>query len=239
MIETIFIGLIAILPVAILFEFIYISDHYKKEPLKWLLAAFILGIIAAGVTDFAGFPTYGSGLFDNKPLNFIDCLRNGFLLQAIPSELAKFVMLFLLLHINKHYDEHVDSIVYSCCIALGFIGINNAYYLFNTENWLSYGNVHGLVLIPFHFGYGALLGYLYGYSTFSESNKWATWIQALVFTIIIDGLSSTVLMSFDLTFDKISLFPLYVVLVYVLLFWITRWGISHMLEEDKDDMESQ
>ena len=235
MIEKLFIFLVAILPVAVLFEFIYVSDRYKCEPKKWLLAAFVFGILAAGVTWLAGFPTNGSGLYDNKPLNFIECLKNGFLLQAIPSELAKFMMLFLLLHINKYYDEHIDSIVYSCCIALGFIGINNAYCLFTIDDWFSYGLVNALVLVPFHFAFGAIMGYLYGYSGFSENNKWTAWLFALVVTIVIDGIASAILMSFDLTINEMPLFAIYVIAIYIILYLLTKWGISHMLEEDREE----
>lgn len=236
MIEKIFIFLTAFLPVAVLLIYIYETDHYKREPLKWLFGAFLAGLLAAGLTLLAGYPMFGSGLYSFQPFSFSECLKEGFLSQAIPSEVAKFIMLWLLVHMNRYYDEYVDSIVYSTCIALGFVGINNAYFLFHTEQWVEYGLAHALFLVPFHFAYGAVMGYVYGFSRKKKNHKWVSWFLALVVAIIIDGFASAVLMSIDLPFDRMPLFPILVALSYGLLYCLTKFGIKHMLKKDLQEM---
>ena len=232
MIEKIFICLTAILPIAVLLVFIYETDRYKREPLKWLIVAFLCGIVAAGLTFLAGYPLFGSSLYSFRSFFFTRYLREGFLSQAIPSEVAKFIMLWILLHVNKHYDEFVDSIVYSTCIAMGFVGINNAYFLFHSQEWVEYGLVRAIVLVPFHFAFGAVMGYIYGISRLMEKNKWITWLLALLVAIVVDGFVSAVLMSFDMSFDDMPMFPILVLLSYIILYLLTKQGIKHLLIED-------
>lgn len=233
MIEKIFICLTAILPVAVLLVFIYEADRYKREPLKWLTAAFLCGIVAAGLTFLVGYPMFETGLYSPSRSNeFTKYLREGFRSQAIPSEVAKFIMLWILLHVNKHYDEFVDSIVYSTCIAMGFVGINNAYFLFHSQEWVEYGLVRAIVLVPFHFAFGAVMGYIYGISRLMGKNKWITWLLALLVAIVVDGFVSAVLMSFDMSFDDMPMFPILVLLSYIILYLLTKQGIKHLLIED-------
>ena len=237
MIEKIFICLTAILPVAVLLVFIYEADRYKREPLKWLTAAFLCGIVAAGLTFLVGYPLFETGLYspsqsDDFTNDFTNYLREGFRSQAIPSEVAKFIMLWILLHVNKHYDEFVDSIVYSTCIAMGFVGINNAYFLFHSQEWVEYGLVRAIVLVPFHFAFGAVMGYIYGISRLMGKNKWITWLLALLVAIVVDGFVSAVLMSFDMSFDDMPMFPILVLLSYIILYLLTKQGIKHLLIED-------
>ena len=220
------------LPVAVLLVFIYEADRYKRELLKWLTVAFLCGIVAAGLTFLAGYPVFGFGLSSFRSISFVRYLREGFLSQAIPSEVAKFIMFWILLHVNKHYDEFVDSIVYSTCIAMGFVGINNAYFLFRSEEWVEYGLVHATVLVPSHFAFGAVMGYIYGLSRLMKTHKWFPWLLALVVVIIIDGFVSALLMSIDMSLNDMPMFPILVILSYIILYWLTKLGIRHMLIED-------
>lgn len=48
----------------------------------------------------------------------VDAFASAFISAAIPEELAKFTMLWLLLRKNPFFDEKFDGIVYSVCIAM-------------------------------------------------------------------------------------------------------------------------
>ena len=48
--------------------------------------------------------------------SIFDAFADAFLLAAIPEELAKLIMLWLLLRKNPHFDEKFDGIVYAVCI---------------------------------------------------------------------------------------------------------------------------
>lgn len=77
-----------------------------------------------------------SCFFDNISIenpDFWDVLAKGIkkaitdslLFAAIPEELAKLFMLWLLLRKNPFFDEHFDGIVYAVCIGLGFAALEN------------------------------------------------------------------------------------------------------------------
>ena len=51
---------------------------------------------------------------------FVEAVGDAFLLAAIPEEVAKLFMLWLLLRKNPFFDEHFDGIVYAVCVGLGF-----------------------------------------------------------------------------------------------------------------------
>jgi hypothetical protein len=114
--------------------------------------------------------------------------------------------------------------------------VNNLYYLFSVDNWLAYGLVYAVILVPFHFAYGAVMGYFYDFSRSIKSYQWVSWIVALVISIIVDGFASSVLMALDLPIDRMRLFPIFVIGAYLVLFFFTRWGIRHLLEEDRAEL---
>lgn len=227
--------LTVLLPVAVLFLYIYDCDRYKKEPFWWLFAAFLLGVVAACVTAYLGYPMFRTGLYDDLFINFGECLQKGFMQHAIPAEIAKFVMLWLLLHVNKHYDEHIDSIVYSTCIALGYVGAYNLYYFLDSGISINEGMAYTIFLIPIHFCYGAIMGWLYGLSRLSHDNLLA-WFLSLIVTIFVDGFTSGVLLSVNLSIDNHLFLPLYFLIAAIALYLLTHWGINHLLEEDESEM---
>lgn len=87
---------------------------------------------------------------------------DAFIMAAIPEELAKFVMLWLLLRNNPYFDEHFDGIVYAVCIGMGFAGFENVLYLFdNYESWISVGIARAMFAVPGHFLTAVIMGYYY------------------------------------------------------------------------------
>ena len=57
--------------------------------------------------------------------SFAEAVGDAFFLAAIPEEVAKLFMLWLLLRKNPFFDEHFDGIVYAVCVGLGFAGFEN------------------------------------------------------------------------------------------------------------------
>ena len=56
--------------------------------------------------------------------------HQSFFEAAIPEEVAKFVMLYLLVWKSKELNHHYDGIVYSVFVSLGFALIENILYVF-------------------------------------------------------------------------------------------------------------
>ncbi len=113
----------AIAPVAWLLWTIYRKDSVQPEPTKWLVKAFLYGVGSLFLSFAISMPTsIVLGLSVDKETygSLFEALEDAFLLAAVPEELAKFFMLWLLLRKNPFFDEHFDGIVYAVCVGLGF-----------------------------------------------------------------------------------------------------------------------
>ena len=90
--------LAAIAPVAVVIWYIYRKDRKQPEPTKLLIKAFIYGIFSALLTLMIVIPFEAITEFANDEVSNIgSAIFNAFFMAAIPEELAKLVMLWLLL----------------------------------------------------------------------------------------------------------------------------------------------
>lgn len=158
---TITIILAALLPAAILLWFIYRKDPVK-EPVPQLLKGFGYGLIAAGIAIVLESALVAIGLVADEPQNVFSAVNLAFVGAAIPEELAKLLMLWLLLRRNRYFDEYFDGVVYAASIGLGFAAIENVAYLFgNLDDWQGVAVMRGMFSVPGHFAFAVLMGYFY------------------------------------------------------------------------------
>ncbi len=156
--------LIALLPVAVLLLFIYFLDKYKPEPWPELLKAFGAGVISAFIVL-----TIVLALNIQFSSNTSGAILDAFVNAAIPEELAKILMLWLVIRSNKYYDEYFDGIVYAVCVGMGFAGLENILYLFGEEDMMAVGMARGLISVPAHFLFAVAMGYYYSIVHFSKT----------------------------------------------------------------------
>lgn len=157
----------ALAPVAVALWYIFKKDSAQPEPTKWLAKAFWFGVLSAPLSFVFSTPLgaiFGLELDAEVYPSIFDAFADAFLLAAIPEELAKLIMLWLLLRKNPHFDEKFDGIVYAVCIGMGFAGIENVMYLIGgieDGSWIGMGISRALFSIPGHFLYSVLMGYYY------------------------------------------------------------------------------
>ena len=157
--ELILIFLAAIAPGFFLLYSIYDKDKFRPEPIGEVGKGFLLGVGSAIVsTIFALIPSFMSRYFD---IPLWSQLFDAFFCAALPEELAKLLMLWLLLKNNKYFDEYFDGIVYAVSISMGFATLENILYLLSDESWISVGIARGLISVPGHYGFAVLMGYYY------------------------------------------------------------------------------
>lgn len=193
--------LAAISPVIIAFLYINKKDSLKPEPTRWLIKSFVFGILSAFLS--LTFSTLISGLFglefDNEIYpSIVDAFTDAFLLAAIPEELAKFTVLWLLLRKNPYFDEKFDGIVYAVCVGMGFAGIENVMYLFSgieDGSWVSTSVARAIFSIPGHFLFAVLMGYYYSLYYWNIDRSMKAKILVLASPIIAHGLFDGILMS--------------------------------------------
>lgn len=162
----------AVAPVVIMLYYIFRKDKYQQEPVAELVKAFFMGVGSVFISLMISIPLINAGIAPDEPTTVWGCVATSFFGAAIPEEIAKFVMLWLLLRRSKYFDERMDGIVYAVYVSLGFAALENVMYLFmNYDEWLAVGISRAIFSIPGHFGFGVLMGYYYSLQRFYPSHR--------------------------------------------------------------------
>ena len=191
---------IALLPILILVYYIYHKDKKSPEPTGQLVKAFFYGILSVPLSLCISIPLGLIGVYPTEATSILGSVSAAFFGAAIPEEIAKFIMLWLLLRKNPYFDEKMDGIVYAVFVSLGFAALENIMYIFsNEEAYLSVGIARAIFAVPGHFCFGILMGYYYSLAKFypkmSKKNK----ALILAAPIIVHGLYDSILFIINVT----------------------------------------
>ena len=211
--------LIAMLPVAILMFYIYRKDKNSPEPTGQLLKAFLFGILSIPLSLCISMPLGMLGAYPAESTSILGSIRTAFLGAAVPEEMAKLFMLWLLLRKNRYFDEKMDGIVYAVCISLGFAAVENIMYLFsNAETYLSVGISRAIFAVPGHFSFGILMGYYYSLAKFYPKSPRKNKALILLAPVIAHGLYDSILFVINVA-PAISGFLMILFLVFCHKMW--------------------
>ncbi len=185
----------AVLPAIVLLYYIYNKDKEQPEPTSLILRGFWFGILSVFVSLLLSLLSSAVGLYSFDDVStWGEAVRVSFFGAAIPEELAKLFMLWLLLRKNPYFDEHVDGIVYAVAISMGFAALENVGYLFvNYDSWQAVGTTRALVSVPAHYAFAVFMGYYYSMCHFSQSDKAYYGIMAVAMPILFHGLFDSLL----------------------------------------------
>lgn len=178
-------------------------DSAQPEPVKWLAKTFGFGVLSALLAFAFSTPLgaiFGLELDAELYPSIIDAFADAFLLAAIPEELAKLIMLWLLLRKNPHFDEKFDGTVYAVCIGMGFAGIENVMYLIGgieDGSWIGMEISRALFSIPGHFLFAVLMGYHYSLYHFGIDRSLKAKAMILVPPILAHGIFDGILFSMN------------------------------------------
>ncbi len=190
----------ALVPVLLLIGFIRYQDRSHPEPARQLLRAFGLGVFSVLLSFCVSIPCALMGVFTNHPSTVTEAIGMSFLGAAIPEELAKFFMLWLVLRKNPFFDEKMDGIVYAVCVSLGFAALENALYLFDhADMYLALGIRRAIFSIPGHFCFGVMMGYYYSLARFDAHSRTRRRILILAAPILAHGLYDSFLFIADVS----------------------------------------
>lgn len=211
--------LTAPLPIVILVYYIYHKDKKSPEPTRQLVKAFFYGILSVPLSLCISIPLGLLGVYPAEATNILGSICTAFFGAAIPEEIAKFFMLWLLLRKNPYFDEKMDGIVYAVCISLGFAALENIMYLFsNAESYLSVGIARAIFAVPGHFCFGILMGYYYSLAKFYPKTPKKNKVLILIAPILVHGLYDSILFIINVT-PTISGILLIVFLVFCHKMW--------------------
>ena len=128
--------------------------------------------------------------------SFAEAVGDAFFLAAIPEEVAKLFMLWLLLRKNPFFDEHFDGIVYAVCVGLGFAAFENICYLLGgieDGSWIGIGVARALFSVPAHYFFAILMGYYYSLYHFGIDRSVKAKVMVLVAPILAHGIFDALL----------------------------------------------
>lgn len=226
---------LALLPTIIFLYFIYRKDKLRKEPIGQIAKGFGFGAISALLSFTISLPLGVLGFYPEEAYTVVGHINMAFFGAAIPEELAKFFMLWLLLRHNKYYDEHVDGIVYAVCVGMGFAALENVLYMIsNYESWIQVGIVRALCPVPGHFFFAVMMGYFYSRAMLGDpAKKKVNICFAILVPIALHAAFDSLLMISDMGMGiGVACITLFIGL-FVFMAISTRGKYKKLLEIDK------
>lgn len=224
----------ALLPVAILIWHICRKDRLSPEPTGQLVKAFAFGLLSLPASLFISIPLAIVGLWSFDSVGLLGGISKSFFGAAIPEEIAKFIMLWLVLRKNRYFDEKMDGIVYAVFVSLGFAAIENIGYLFsNAHMFLIVGTARAIFSVPGHFCFGILMGYYYSLAKFYPESRKKHKALTLIAPILAHGIFNSLLYAIG----EVPILLALAVMVLFLFFCYKLWkrgsrSIAEHLQRD-------
>ena len=192
------------------------------------MKAFLWGILSVPLSLCISIPLGLIGVYPTEATSILGSVSAAFFGAAIPEEIAKFIMLWLLLRKNPYFDEKMDGIVYAVFVSLGFAALENLLYIFsNEEAYMSVGIARAIFAVPGHFCFGILMGYYYSLAKFYPKTPTKNKVLILVAPIIAHGLYDSILFITNVT-PAISGILLIVFLLFCHKMW--KYGSKSIQE---------
>lgn len=181
---------IALAPVVFLFTYIYLRDEYEREPLKYLLIAFFLGVLCAVPVVYLGDYVEAFTGLSMMEGEWFQILLYAFVVVALTEELMKYLVLRWYIYPHDEFDEPFDGIMYGTAISLGFAAIENILYVFTSDDGLGTGLLRMFSAVPAHAMFGVLMGYFVGKAKFMAAggNAFLERMKGLGVAILFHGL---------------------------------------------------
>ncbi len=185
----------AVLPAVILIYYIYRRDTVK-EPTSQLVKGFGLGMLSGMLAGLLEGLIAALGLVEYEPQTFFSGLHTAFVGAALPEELVKLLMLWLLVRHNPWFDEWMDGVVYAVSIGMGFAAIENVGYIFNfADDWQNVAVMRGITAVPAHFAFAVIMGFFFSLVHIGRRHTQRNRMMVLVAPVLAHGAYDGILMA--------------------------------------------
>lgn len=176
--------IISLAPALVLLIVILIADRRKPEPFSEVILALMGGIVSVVLCLILGTQTQGLAMDVEDPLGVFRSFNESFFGAGLPEELAKLIVLYLLVRRNKYFDEQVDGIVYAALIGLGFAAYENVLYVVGAEDVEGTAAVRAILSVPGHFMFALLMGYWFSRFWWDKTHRFRKLFLALFIPVI-------------------------------------------------------
>lgn len=159
---------LAVAPGIAICLYIYIKDMYNKEPRKFLLLSFFLGMLIT-------IPAIIIEVIASKPLHqltagsYIYTAVSAYLVVAFTEEICKFFVVRIVDYPRKAFDDPFDGIMYTVMVGMGFATLENILYV--QQHGIAVGVVRMLFSVPAHATFAIIMGYYLGLAKFENKGK--------------------------------------------------------------------
>lgn len=189
--ETLELLAVALAPIAFIFTYVYLRDEYDREPLKFLIITFLLGVLTAAPVIYIGDFLRDSTGTSSSSATLLELFVYAFFVVATTEEGMKYLVLRWYNYPHKEFDEPYDGIMYGVAVSLGFAAIENVFYVFGpTEDPWSVAIVRMFTAVPAHATFGIIMGYFVGRAKFIGEQIHPYWerMKGLVLAILLHGI---------------------------------------------------
>ena len=154
-------------PALFIFLYVYLRDKYEREPILHLFITFFLGALTPiGVLyigDHVRNITQTSS--DSEGIGLV---VYAFLVVAAVEECMKFLVVRFYNYPKPEFNEPYDGIMYAVTASLGFAAVENALYVFMSDNPYEVAILRMFTAVPGHASFGAIMGFFAGLAKFSK-----------------------------------------------------------------------
>jgi RsiW-degrading membrane proteinase PrsW (M82 family) len=179
---------LAIAPGIAICLFIYSLNKYEREPLRYLVISFLLGML--GTLPPLAVQLLAGDIWEEGPhRSILSYAWYAYVVVALSEEGSKWLLLRFYAYPKKVFNEPFDGIVYAVMIGMGFATVENIRYVlqFGFETVVA----RFFLSVPAHASFAVLMGYNVGWAKFDpERSGWLMW-KGLLITVLLHG-------SFDL-----------------------------------------
>jgi RsiW-degrading membrane proteinase PrsW (M82 family) len=214
--------LAALSPAAIIIYIFFQHDHqYNKEPYSLLIKCFFAGVLSAFVSLLLSTPMGMLGYDKGVEGAFYEA----FFLAAIPEEMAKFLMLHMVVSRAHAFDHYYDGVLYAICVSMGFAAFENVLYV--SDGGYSTAIIRAIFAVPGHMLDAVPMGFFYAFSRFQPERKNYFLALCLGVPILLHGIYDFGLMASDaLAKFNPGTALLFILGVLIFVIWTWRYGLK-------------
>ena len=223
--------LIASLAPGVIIMYLVYRHDLEKEPIKMLLKAFFGGIGSIFISLMISIPL---GLALN-PEGISSAGFDAFVGAAIPEEIGKWLIFYLLIRTSKHFDQYYDGILYAIFISMGFALVENVLYVL--KGGMGVALMRAVLSVPGHMLFAIPMGYYFSLSRFEKGPRVATHLLlSITIPILLHGLFDFLLMFASEVADENASLAILLVLLFVAFdIFLWRFGLRKIREHREKD----
>lgn len=238
--------LCSVAPAILLVAYVMYRDRRNPEPLGKIFKGVFFGILSAFVTLWVLHPIldsipYEMGFGWLYEIPFVRGIMISFYNAALPEEVAKLFMLWLLLRKCKDFDENMDGIVYAVCVGMGFAGLENIGYIFQSEDmWGFTAITRALLAVPGHYIFAVIMGLFYSLVHF-QPKKYAKYkLLILLAPIMAHGIYDSICFigQEHIILGLLIYIPLIWFCIKMHKFCLKRIKSIELLDQDRKDLST-